>query len=141
MLISKEEVEAKYFAFQQTRKLGRNLKSAMASKMYWVPGRGVFGRFYANYTNVFGEAMLNNPKSGEVLDTLLAMDKISVVNYNLLKFHDETMEGEDLFKTVLDKFKSDSTVDLADNCVNLIRFLGDFNEETHEGKGVECPRL
>lgn len=141
MLITREEVEAKYFAFQQTRKLGRNLKLAMAQKMYWVPGRGVFGKFYDNYTNVFGEAMLNNPKKEEILDTLLAMDKISVVNYNLLDFCDQSMEGEDLFKTVLDKFNGELTVDLTENCVNLIRFLGDFNEETYEGKGVECPRL
>lgn len=141
MLITREEVEAKYFAFQQTRKLGRNLKLAMAQKMYWVPGRGVFGKLYDNYTNVFGEAMLNNPKKEEILDTLLAMDKISVVNYNLLDFCDQSMEGEDLFKTVLDKFNGELTVDLTENCVNLIRFLGDFNEETYKGKGVECPRL
>jgi len=141
MLITKTEVEAKLFAFEQTVKLSRNLKQAMASKMYWVPGKGIFGGFYDNYTNVFGEALLNNPKKTEILDTLLAMEKISVVNYNLMDFHDQTMQGKDMFEALLAKFGDKESIDIDERCVTLIRFLGDFNEETYEGKGVECPQL
>lgn len=141
MLITKVEVLAKHFAFQQTRKLGRNLRIAMARKMYWVPGKGIFGNFYDNYTNVFGEAMLKNPKKEEILDTLLAMDKISVVNYNLLAFYDETMQGEEMFQALLAKFEDKEELDIDERCVSIVRFLGDFNEETHEGKGVKCQQL
>ena len=85
-------VEGAIHSYRQTCKRARNCLDGLVAKTYTVEKKKRWFGKDVYEVNIFGEHTLNHDTTENMLEIFLRDDKISPMDYQLLKFYDSSLE-------------------------------------------------
>lgn len=116
-------------AYEQTCKRAKNCLESLGQTRYVVEKKKRwFGKDYYN-VNVFGDHQLKHGSMDNVLEHLLSEDKISTLDYQLLKFYDVSLEVNAVIEEILVREKLDnSLIKISNTEMQLLNEISTFVE-------------
>lgn len=123
-------VESRINVYNQTCKRAKNLLEILKEQTYVVTHKSGWLRREKSYTvNVFGEHKLKDGNFETILESLLENDRISVLDYQLLKFYDGTLVYDEVIEEILARKTAQGTIKITALEMGLINEIATFVED------------
>lgn len=121
-------VEGAIHSYRQTCKRARNCLDGLVAKTYTVEKKKRWFGKDVYEVNIFGEHKLNHDTPENMLEIFLRDDKISPMDYQLLKFYDSSLAIDKFVEDILSRKTDKNTYPLEADQIGLLNEISSFKE-------------
>lgn len=122
-------VEGSIHSYQQTCKRAANFLESLKQNRYLVKKKRKWFGKDTYEVNVFGEHQLQHGSLDNILEFLLLEGKISTVDYQLLKFYDQSLDFEDVVQEILKRKTNSRFIGITSLEMQLLNEISSFAED------------
>lgn len=121
-------VDQAVYQYKQTCKRGKNFLDYLVNKKYIIEEKKLF-KTIKYEVNVFGEINWKYGKVNNLLEFMLEQEYISPLDYQLLKFYDNSLHIDAAIEELYARKTADGLIPLNSKEFNFLRDISTFEED------------
>lgn len=122
-------VEDTIHSYKQTCKRAANFLESLKENRYIVQKKRKWFGKDTYEVNVFGEHQLQHGSLDNILEFLLLEGKISTIDYQLLKFYDQSLDFDEVVEEILNRKTESRIIGITSLEMQLLNELSSFVED------------
>lgn len=121
-------IEKSVYAYQQTCKRAQNVLDLLVSTHYVISEKKLFRTVHYE-VNIFGEIQHKFGSTENAFEHMLNMDRVSCMDYQLLKFYDLSDAIDMVIEVIRDRGAVDDVTPISIDELQLLHDIASFSED------------